>query len=92
MTQIAANRKRELNDLRAKAYMDHRLSELVAFAINDPAKMPKLEEAYPFVKDDMNQIEQPSEKEPDWKRDQAILMQQAQRIRQFNKDKGGGEQ
>lgn len=92
MTQIAANRKRELNDLRAKAYMDHRLSELVAFAINDPSKMPKLEEAYPFVKDDMNQIEQPSEKEPDWKRDQAILMQQAQRIRQFNKDKGGGEQ
>lgn len=91
MTQIAANRKRELNDLRAKAYMDHRLSELVAFAINDPSKMPKLEEAYPFVKDDMNQIEQPSEKEPDWKRDQAILMQQAQRIRQFNKDKGGGE-
>ena len=53
--------------------------------------MPKLEEAYPFVKDDMNQIEQPPEEEPDWKRDQAILMQQAQRIRQFNKDKGGGE-
>ena len=53
--------------------------------------MPKLEEAYPFVKDNMNQIDQPSEKEPDWKRDQAILMQQAQRIRQFNKDKGGGE-
>ena len=91
MTQIAANRKRELNDLRAKAYMDHRLSELVAFAVNDTAKMPKLEEAYPFVKDNMNQIDQPSEKEPDWKRDQAILMQQAQRIRQFNKDKGGGE-
>lgn len=91
MTQIAANRKRELNDLRVKAYMDHRLSELVAFAINDPTKMPKLEEAYPFVKDNMNQIEQQSEKEPDWKRDQAILMQQAQRIRQFNKDKGGGE-
>ena len=43
MTQIAANRKRELNDLRAKAYMDHRLSELVAFEVNDPAKMPKIE-------------------------------------------------
>lgn len=64
MTQIAANRKRELNDLRAKAYMDHRLSELVAFAINDPAKMPKLEEAYPFVKVNMTRQSNHLKKSP----------------------------
>ena len=28
--------------------------------------------------------------EPDWKKDQIIFMQQAQKIKQFNKDKGGG--
>lgn len=92
MTQIAANRKRELTELQAKAYMDHRLSELVAFAVNDPAKMPKLEEAYPFIKDNENQAEQVASEEPDWKRDQAILMQQARRIKQFNQDRKGGEQ
>lgn len=88
MTQINANEKRRLEDLRAKAYMDHRLSEMVAFAFNDPAKMPKVEEAYPFVKDPVEETTEPDE--PDWKKDQALLMQQAQRIRQFNKDKGGG--
>ncbi|MBB1080251.1 hypothetical protein H5S09_02625 [Limosilactobacillus sp. STM2_1] len=90
MTQIAANEKRRLEDMRAKAYMDHRLSEMIAFAFNDPAKMPKVEEAYPFVKDENTQAEQRSSDEPEWKRDQLLLMQQAQRIRQFNKDKGGG--
>ena len=90
MTQISANEKRRLEDLRAKAYMDHRLSEMMAFAFNDPAKMPKVEEAYPFVKDNLDQTNKISEEEPDWKKDQGIFMQQAQKIKQFNKDKGGG--
>ena len=90
MTQISANEKRRLEDLRAKAYMDHRLSEMMAFAFNDPAKMPKVEEAYPFVKDNLDQTNERSEEEPDWKIDQIIFMQQAQKIKQFNKDKGGG--
>ncbi len=90
MTQILANEKRRLEDLRAKAYMDHRLSEMMAFAFNDPAKMPKVEEAYPFVKDNLDQTNKISEEEPDWKKDQVIFMQQAQKIKQLNKDKGGG--
>ena len=75
MTQISANEKRRLEDLRAKAYMDHRLSEMMAFAFNDPAKMPKVEEAYPFVKDNLDQTNKISEEEPDWKKDQVIFMQ-----------------
>lgn len=90
MTQISANEKRRLENLRAKAYMDHRLSEMMAFAFNDPAKMPKVEEAYPFVKDNLDRTNKISEEEPDWKKDQVIFMQQAQKIKQFNKDKGGG--
>ncbi|MCD7113424.1 hypothetical protein LTY22_07845 [Limosilactobacillus agrestis] len=92
MTQISANNKRKLEDMRTKAYMDHRMSELIAFAFNDPSKMPKIEEAYPFVKETEVQAQQSlAEEEPDWKRDQALFMQQAQRIKQFNKDKNGGE-
>ena len=65
MTQISANEKRRLEDLRAKAYMDHRLSEMMAFAFNDPAKMPKVEEAYPFVKDNLDQTNKISKEEPE---------------------------
>lgn len=90
MTQIKANNERRLDEWRSKAYMDHRLSELVAFAVNDPAKMPKVEEAYPFVQDDVDQTAQVSPEESDWKKDQALFMKQAQRIRQFNEDKKGG--
>ncbi|MDE7024038.1 MAG: hypothetical protein K2O72_07620, partial [Ligilactobacillus sp.] len=90
MTQIKANEERRLSEWKAKAYMDHRLSELVAYAVNDPAKMPKIEEAYPFVQDNNQQIEAVSPQEAEWKQDQALLMQQAQRIRQFNEDKKGG--
>ncbi len=52
--------------------------------------MPKIEEAYPFVQDDVDQITQVSPEESDWKKDQALFMKQAQRIRQFNEDKKGG--
>ena len=87
---MSANEKRRLEAVRAKAYMDHRLSEMMAFAFNDPAKMPKVEEAYPFVKDNLDQTNKISEEDPDWKKAQVIFMQQAQKIKQFNKDKGGG--
>lgn len=89
MTQIEANNKRCLEEWRAKAYMDHRLSELMAVAVNDPAKLPKVEEAYPFVKEEHSDQKLATE-EAEWKKDQALFMQQAQRIKQFNADKAGG--
>lgn len=89
MTQIEANNKRRLEEWRAKAYMDHRLSELMAVAVNDPAKLPKVEEAYPFVKEE-HADQKLATKEAEWKKDQALFMQQAQRIKKFNADKAGG--
>ncbi|KRL00660.1 hypothetical protein FC20_GL001193 [Lactobacillus equicursoris DSM 19284 = JCM 14600 = CIP 110162] len=57
--------------------MDHQLASLIAYAFNDPAKMPKVEEAYPFV----NQGQDQAEEMPEWKKDQLILMQQAEMIK-----------
>ncbi|MFT8324782.1 hypothetical protein [Oenococcus sicerae] len=81
MVQALANNKNRLQDMKSRALMDHKQAELMAFALNDPSKMPTAEESYPFLK------EQPKAAEtiPDWKKDQLLLMQQSQRVKQVNK-------
>lgn len=76
MVQTEANVQHEKEQLTARAYMDHQLASLIAYAFNDPAKMPRVEEAYPFVNDG-----QEKEEIPEWKKDQLILMQQAEMIK-----------
>lgn len=76
MVQTEANVQREKEQLTARAYMDHQLASLIAYAFNDPTKMPRVEEAYPFVNDG-----QEKEEIPEWKKDQLILMQQAEMIK-----------
>ncbi|AHB80339.1 hypothetical protein ACFIUX_07690 [Oenococcus oeni] len=77
MVQTLANNQNKVQQMRMQAIMDHKQSELMAYALNDPSKMPKAEEAYPFLK----QFEKVQDKVPDWKKDQLLLMQQAQRIK-----------
>ncbi|MHA5133451.1 hypothetical protein R5P91_08605 [Oenococcus oeni] len=77
MVQTLANNQNKVQQMRMRAIMDHKQSELMAYALNDPSKMPKVEEAYPFLK----QFEKVQDKVPDWKKDQLLLMQQAQRIK-----------
>lgn len=78
MVQTEANVQREKEQLTARAYMDHQLASLIAYAFNDPSKMPRVEEAYPFVSQDQDQA---AEEMPEWKQDQLILMQQAEMIK-----------
>lgn len=77
MVQVGANRKREREELKKRAYMDHELAQLIAYAFNDPNKMPSVEKAYPFIKEDQPQEEQV----PDWVKMKQSLMQQAERIK-----------
>lgn len=87
MIQTLANRKNRIDEMKFRAMMDHQQANLIAFAFNDPNKMPKPEEAYPFLKDDQQkQVEQA----PEWKKDQMQLMAQAARVKAFNKLKKGG--
>ncbi|MFT8406097.1 hypothetical protein [Liquorilactobacillus nagelii] len=87
MVQLLANRKNRIDQMKFRAMMDHQQANLISFAFNDPSKMPKLEEAYPFLKDEQQkQVEQA----PEWKKDQMQLMAQAARVKAFNKLKKGG--
>lgn len=82
MVQIIANNRKRMDDMRLRAMMDHKQAELMMFAFNDPSKMPKVEDIYPFVKDTA-----PKQVEPvsDWQQDQMELMKQAQKIKTIRK-------
>ncbi|MDN7144447.1 hypothetical protein QS460_00755 [Liquorilactobacillus mali] len=80
MVQILANRKNRMNELKVRATMDHQLASLMAYAMNDPSKMPKLEEAYPFLKEQQVQNNQ-VEHVPEWKINQMKMMARAKQIK-----------
>lgn len=84
MVQILANRKSKMNELKVRATMDHQLAILMACAMNDPSKMPKLEEAYPFLKEQQTQSNQ-VEQVPEWKINQMKMMARAKQIKNNRK-------
>lgn len=84
VAQIKANRKRHFEQLREQAVMDHTQASLMAFALNDPQKMPSVAKAYPFISND-GEVTQSNasvqtkqvEPQPAWQNDQAMLLQQS---------------
>lgn len=82
MVQVIANNRNRIDDMRMRAVMDHKQAEMMAFALNDPSKMPSVEEAYPFIKTVTKSVA-----EPEWKQDQLLLMQQSQKIKTARKFK-----
>lgn len=83
MMQTMANTKRQQEEIVTRARMDHELAQLMAYALNEPSKMPSPEEAYPFLRD----FELKEEPVPDWKKDQMELMLQAQKIKHARENK-----
>lgn len=81
IVQAEANRKRHTNALKERAVMDHKLSELMAFAVNEPNKMPSVDRMYGFNEDTPAQDNKPQADIPDWKHDQLEFMKQAEKIR-----------
>lgn len=81
--QTMANAKRQQEEIVTRARMDHELAQLMAYALNEPSKMPSPEEAYPFLRD----FEPKEEPVPDWKKDQMELMLQAQKIKHARENK-----
>lgn len=85
MIQVAANKKNKENELREQALFDYSQQRLAVFAFNDPKKFPKFEEAYPFL----NQIKEAVEeqkteeqlKQEEMSREQEIFLAQAEAIK-----------
>lgn len=88
--QAEANRQRHMDAIKERAVMDHKLSELMAFAVNDPNKMPSVDKMYGFDIE-AEQSSTPQEPIPDWKKDQMEFLKQAEAIRNARNAKQGGE-
>lgn len=76
--QAQANRQRHMDELRERAVMDHKLSELMAYAVNEPNKIPGVDKMYGFLEE---KADEPKEEIPEWKKDQIEFMKQAELIR-----------
>lgn len=81
LAQSKANQQRKYDELKERAIMDHKLSELMAYAVNEPNKMPDVEKMYGIDPEATDPEPKQSEEIPDWKKDQIEFMKQAEAIR-----------
>lgn len=92
VTQVEANKKRYELEMKNKAMFDYNSAQLNAYAFNDPSKMPKVEEVFPFLKKE-KESSQPQQgttnEDYNMEKDKAILLSNLQAITNHLK-KGGG--
>lgn len=85
MIQVQANKKIKENELQEKALFDYSQQRLAVFAFNDPKKFPKFEDAYPFLKQIEQAVEEAKTEEETKKeamqREQEMFLAQAQAIK-----------
>lgn len=91
MVQVEANKKRHENKLKEKAMFDYSQQRLAIYAFNDPKNFPKYEEAYPFLNQLKEEVEQAVSEEEEKKQamltDQEIMRQNAMLIQETRKRK-----
>ena len=76
--QVEANKKRHELDMRTRAMFDYNSAQLNAYAFNDPNKMPKAHEIYPFLDEERKQVSNRYEDTEEFNQDydQQLLIQQ----------------
>lgn len=91
MVQVEANKKRHENRLREQAMFDYSQQRMAIFAFNDPKNFPKFEDAYPFLNQLKQEVEQAVSEEQESKKamlsDQEIMRQNALLIQETRKRK-----
>lgn len=91
MIQVEANKKRHENKLKEQAMFDYSQQRMAIYAFNDPKNFPKFEEAYPFLKQIKEEVEQAMTEEEQKRatmlEDQKIMRQNAMLIQETRKRK-----
>jgi hypothetical protein len=85
MIQVIANQENKVQDNKDRATFDYALATLFMYS-NDPKKMPKIEKAYPFLKesDEVDTRATRTPTTPKWKIEQQNMLMLAS---QFNAKK-----
>ncbi|WMX69767.1 hypothetical protein [Lactococcus cremoris] len=91
MVQVEANKKRHENKLKEKAMFDYSQQRLAIYAFNDPKNFPKYEDAYPFLNQLKEEVEQAVSEEDEKRKamltDQEIMRQNVMLIQETRKRK-----
>lgn len=80
IVQVDANQRIKEEDIKQEANLNYRLAQLMAYAMNEPSKMPSFESAYPFA----GKVEEITEEErlvKEMEEDQQRMMIMAQAIK-----------
>lgn len=94
IVQVEANKKRYELEMKNEAMFRYNSATLNAYALNAPNEMPKIEEIFPFMKTEEQQV--PISEQPyDMEEDRAIFMRAAmgvqQHLRKVGETDGNGE-
>jgi len=92
VVQAEANIAIRKTELEEQAMMDYKAAQLSAYAFNDPKKMPKPEQHYPFLQTEKKQAEA---KQPQaWEINKARMLERTELIKatreRKNKQQEGG--
>ncbi|WP_308605700.1 hypothetical protein [uncultured Enterococcus sp.] len=88
--QAEANVAIRKQQLEEKAMMDYKAAQLNAYGFNDPKKMPKPDQHYPFLKAEDKQ-ESESVQQQDWRINKARMMEYTEMIKQTRERKNKQE-
>lgn len=91
LVQVDANQQNKQQEVVLQANLDYRMVQMIAYAVNEPQKMPNFEDAYPFTIE-ANEVSEEEKALLEMKRDQGIMLAniaqiQATRARKQAKNK-----
>lgn len=91
VVQSEANAVIRKQKLEEQAMMDYKAAQLNAYGFNDPKKMPKIDQHYPFMKSE--EIQEKSQQPQDWEIMKARMIERTELIKgareRKNKQEGG---
>lgn len=90
ISQAEANIAYRQKELEEQARLDYKAAQLNAWALNEPKKMPKFEEHYPFFKKEPSQQEDSHQQ--DWKIMKARMQERAELIKKTRERKNKREE
>lgn len=87
VVQAEANANKRKAELEQQAMLDYKAAQLNAYALNEPKKMPKFEDHYPFTK--IGNEPEEENKQQDWRVMKERMMNYTEAIKKTREKKGG---
>ncbi|MGM0239486.1 hypothetical protein [Enterococcus sp. AZ103] len=83
VVQAEANVAKRKQELEQQAMLDYKAAQLNAYALNEPKKMPKFEDHYPFANSDV-ETKEPNQQQ-DWQIMKARMIERTEIIKRTKK-------